>query len=271
MTGRLPGVLRAQPFDRRGPANPHAPSRIEIDLHHRVLHFGRYGAFDADFMERSRAGTLLGRQVRSPHVVDQALTALSQALMFSEHPNYVWVGDAVRAMGAPEFDWDEFWNRVIERDIVLHACAVVDYLRGAYQLAVRDMPRPAARAGLVRRGIHAAEISAMGSSRVQRGLSGRLAMLVAEFLRSRSIHAHVSFRTDYTLSMRPAWNSSEVCKRDGDGFTWAAAQSPAGGVSILVRFAAPIARRVELDLWSGERPERTGSTLTISSSIREPS
>ena len=253
VTGRLPGVLRAQPFDRRGPANPHAPSRVEIDLHHRVLHPGRYGEFDADFIERSHVSSLLNREVRSPHLVDQALTALSQALMFSEHPNYVWIGDAMRAMRASDFAWPEFWARVEQRDILLHARSVVGYLQDAFALPVRDMPVPTARRSRMKDVIHAAEISAMGRSRAQRGLSGRLAMLVAESLRSTSIRKRVAFRTDYTISMRPSHGSPGLLQREGDGFTWDATLARGGEISISVQFAAPITQRVELDLWSGER------------------
>jgi hypothetical protein len=253
MTGRLPGALRAQAFDRRGPTNPYAPNRIEIDLHHRVLHPGRYGDFDADFIARSQIGTLLGREVLSPHVVDQALTAVSQALMYSDHPNYVWIGDAVRAMQTPAFDWPEFWARVMQRDILLHAQSVVGYLKETFALPVSNMPEPAALSGRLRGFLHAAEISAMGRSRVRRGLSGRLAMLTAEYLRSRAIRRPTTFRTDYTVDMRPHNALDTPLKRAGDGFTWDVVQRRGGGISILVRFATPITGRLELDLWAGER------------------
>ena len=132
-----------------------------------------------DFIARSQIGTLLGREVLSPHVVDQALTAVSQALMYSEHPNYVWIGDAVRAMQTPAFDWTEFWDRVMQRDILLHAQSVVGYLKETFALPVSNLPEPAALRGRLRGFLHAAEISAMGRSRAQRGLSGRLVMLTA--------------------------------------------------------------------------------------------
>lgn len=253
VTGRLPGVLRAQPFDRLGPANPHAPSRIEIDLHHRVLHPGRYGEFDSDFIERSQVGNLLNREVRSPHVVDQALTALSQALMFSQHPNYVWIGDAVRAMRAPDFAWPEFWDRVIQRDILFHARAVVGYLEKTFGVPVGDVPEAARRQGAWKKTIHAAEISAMGRSRAQRGLSGRLAMLIAESLRTRAIPARVGFRTNYIVAMNPTRASAIVLGQQGEGFVWDAAPADRRGVSIQVQFPEPLMQRVDLDLWSGER------------------
>jgi hypothetical protein len=218
-----------------------------------VLHPGRYGEFDADFIGRSQVGNLLNREVRSPHLVDQALTALSQALMFSEHPNYVWIGDAVRAMRAPNFEWAEFWDRVMQRDILLHARAVVGYLEKTVALPVRDVPEPTRRQGGLKTAIHAAEISAMGRSRAQRGLSGRLAMLVAESLRTRTVPARVAFRTNYNVAMRPARGSATMFKRQGDGFMWDAVPAGRGGVSVHVQFPAPLKQRVDLDLWSGER------------------
>lgn len=93
----------------------------------------------------------------------------------------------------------------------------------------------------------------MGRSRAQRGLSGRLAMLVAESLRTRAIPAGVAFRTNYIVTMRPARGSATMFKRQGDGFMWDAVPAGRRGVSIHVQFPTPLRQRVDLDLWSGDR------------------
>lgn len=93
----------------------------------------------------------------------------------------------------------------------------------------------------------------MGRSRAQRGLSGRLAMLIAESLRTRAIPARVGFRTNYIVAMNPTRASAIVLGQQGEGFVWDAAPADRRGVSIQVQFPEPLMQRVDLDLWSGER------------------
>jgi hypothetical protein len=252
VSGRIPGRIRAQSFDHSAPANDHAPDRVEIDLHHRALHFGRNGDFDTAMLGRSRTGALLGRDVRRLSAVDHALQTLTHAFPHDPHPTYGWVVDAVRVLRDPEFAWDDFLHETERRRICCHMHSVLTYLAAAFSLPVPALDRlTRARQFPGETVLHRAEISAIGRDRQQRGLMGKAAMVAAELLRSRCLVPRVDFQTDFGSTMRRCRRSPTPVPVDSG---YCATLIPAdGGVLVTVSMAGSAERRLDFDLWSDGR------------------
>jgi uncharacterized protein YegL len=180
VTGRIPGRSRAKAFDKAGPANPHAPERIEIDLHHRALHLGHRGRFDDDLVDRSLPADLLGRPVRVLAAVDEALVAIGQALQGDANPGHFWIGDALAALRSPGFDAAAFWERARLRRFDTHAAVVLAWLDQQFGLPPGILAaRPPARGWLARR-LDQAELRAMARPPRERGLLDRIVLRLAE-------------------------------------------------------------------------------------------
>lgn len=250
--GRIPGRIRAQPFDHSAPVNPHAPKRVEIDLHHRVLHFGRTSDFDDVMMNRSRPGVLLGRKVRVLSVVDHALQTLCHAFRQGLQPSYGWVVDAVRVLRTPDFDWDDFFHQVERRRICWHMYSVLTYLSAAFALPVPSLDHLALSQRFPwERSLHEAEICAVARNRLQRGITGKAVMFAAELLRSRRLFQRVDFKTDYGIAMRREYRVSSPVPA---GAPYLATLTPAdNGVLVEVSVPGAVKNRFDFDLWADGR------------------
>ncbi|MDD2336410.1 MAG: nucleotidyltransferase family protein [Geobacteraceae bacterium] len=252
VSGRIPGRIRAQSFDHSAPANAHAPDRVEIDLHHRALHFGRTGDFDAAMLDRSCPGMLLGRAVRRLTAVDHALQTLVHAFPHDPQPTYGWVVDAVRVLQNPNFDWDDFFREVEHRRICCHMYSVLTYLATAFSLPMPALDRlTASKLFPWEPALHRAEIRAIGQNSQQRGLAGRVAMVAAELLRSRRLNNRVDFQTDYGITMCRSRRSTKPVPVDS-GYS-ATLSRAEGGVLVAVSMAGSLQGRLDFDLWADSR------------------
>lgn len=252
VSGRIPGRIRAQAFDHRAPANAHAPNRVEIDLHHRVLQLGRNGDFDVAMLGRSRAGILLGRNVQRLSAVDHALQTLTHAFPRDPQPTYGWVLDAVRVLQEPGFDWDDFTREVECRRICQHMVSVLTYLSSTFSLPVPVLDRLArSRQFPGERMLHQVEIRNVGRIRQQRGLAGTIAMFAAELLRSRRLYPRVDFQTDYSITMR---RCRPMAAPVSNAYGYSAMLRPEnGGVLISIAVASTALRRLDFDVWADDR------------------
>lgn len=252
VSGRIPGRIRAQSFDHSAPANAHAPDRVEIDLHHRVLHFGRNGDFDTAMLDRTRPGTLLGRSVRRLAAVDHALQTLTHAFPHDAQPTYGWIVDAVRVLRDPDFDWDDFCREAERRRICCHMASVLTYLATAFALPVPVLDHLARTRQFPGESVlHRAEMRAIGQDRQRRGVVGKAALFTAELLRSRQLHPRVDYRTDYGLTMGRCPGVPLPVPHDA---VFRAELCPEfGGVLVTVAVAGPAPHRHDFDLWADER------------------
>ena len=152
----------------------------------------------------------------------------------------------------PGFDWDDFFREAVRRRICLHMVSVLTYLGTAFSLPMPALERLAlARQFSWEPELHRAEIRAIGQNRQQRGLVGKLAMSVAELLRSRRLFPRVDFQTDYGVTMRRCRRSSMPVPLDSG---YSALLSPAaGGVLVIVSVAGEAQRRLDFDLWADGR------------------
>jgi hypothetical protein len=250
VTGRIPGRLRAKAFDKPGPANPHAPERIEIDLHHRAMHVARYSTLDDDLVARSLPGELLGRPVRVLAPVDEALVAIGQAVQWDSGPSHLWIGDALAALRAPDFDADEFWARARARRFDTHAALVVAWLARQFGLPPAVLAaRPPARRWLALRLDHA-ELRAMARPHAARGLPGQAALRLAEALRGGWRRPAPGFRTDLGQRLR-ASRGAPAPVPPGEEFSWTIADAPDGSAVLRITLGAPPPPRADFDLWVG--------------------
>jgi hypothetical protein len=251
VTGRIPGQLRAKAFDKLGPANPHAPDRIEIDLHHRAMHVARYSTLDDDLVGRSLPGELLGRPVRVLAPVDEALVAIGQAVQWDTNPSHVWIGDALAALRSPGFDASEFWHRAQARRFDTHAACVLSWLDRQFGLP-QDVvaARPAPRRGLALR-LDRAELEAMARAPDARGLLDRAALRIAEALRGGWRRPAPPFRTDLGQRLR-ASHATPPRVPEGEAFCWTIASRSDGGLALTITFGEAPPPRADFDLWFGE-------------------
>ncbi|MCX7685545.1 MAG: nucleotidyltransferase family protein [Acetobacteraceae bacterium] len=250
VTGRIPGRLRAKAFDKPGPANPHAPERIEIDLHHRAMHAGRYGRFDDDLVARSLPGELLGRPIRVLAPVDEALVAIGQALQWDTNPSHPWIGDALSALRAPGFDAAEFWARARARRFDTHAAAVLEWLDRCFGLPPAVLlARPPPRRGPAL-WLDRAELRAMARPPRARGLPERAALWLAEALRGGWRKPSPPFPTDLGQRLTPSAEAPRPVP-PGEEFAWEIADRQDGGRALTVTLAGPPPSRADFDLWFG--------------------
>ena len=248
-TGRIPGSVRAQSFDKVIASNPHGQNRAEIDLHRSALHFGRYGHFDKTMWDTADSGNLMGRPVRFPGATSRALIAAMHGLIYDVDSTFVWIVDAVRAMRDPKFSWSSFLHEVHRRKIEPHALRVLDYLQETYGVGFgpneREQLKPRALNFLF-----GAELDAIAASREQRGLGGRMAMAVAEFARSGSFRRRVGFKTDFGVRMRRLGATTAPF---GAGEPNHFRAEPAGGyLHVVVELPDMAKGRQDFDLWSGD-------------------
>lgn len=254
ITGRIPGRIRAQPFDKRIVGNPHGQDRAEIDLHRSALHFGRYGRFDDAFFDRTLYGNLLGRTVRYLHPGDQALVAVMHALNHDPDSSFGWLGDAVRALRHPDFQWGDFTGELMRRRLGRHAAPVLGYLDATFGVGVPDGLLDAmARTPLG--WLFDAEVAAIGRNRLDRGWRGRAAMMAAEAIRSGAVSRFVRYRTDYGIRMRRFRSRPAPPDLPAGGFrdrveVLGGAPSRA---AIEVVCGPNGSRKFDLDLWAGDR------------------
>lgn len=249
--GRLPGRIRAQAFDRVQASNSHAPDRIEIDLHHRAVHFGRYGRFDEAMWPRAGSGSLLGTPVMWPSAVDQALIAISQALTPGPGETFVWIADLVRAFRDPAFDGDLFSAEVRRRKIDWHAHCVLGYAADTFGIP-RQIVKPAG--AIPRARLHRREIAVIGRARSQRSLVDRAALFLAEALRSGFGGPGVRHKTDFGVRMRPASTEVGTPKhRLPDGAAWHGKPNGTAQAEITVVLDDAATGRWDYDLWIADR------------------
>jgi hypothetical protein len=251
VTGRIPGRSRAKAFDKPGPVNPHAPERIEIDLHHRALHLGHRGRFDDDLVDRSLPADLLGRPVRVLSAVDEALVAIGQALQGDANPSHFWIGDALAALRSPGFDAVEFWARARQRQFDTHAAAVLAWLDRQFGLPPAILAtRPPARGWLARRIDHA-ELRAMARPPRKRGLLDRMLLRLAEVRRGGWRRPVPPFPTDLGRRLSAVWWAREPVA-EGRDITWRIARGSGGEERVILTFSGAPPARADFDLWCGE-------------------
>lgn len=251
VTGRIPGRSRAKAFDKAGPANPHAPERIEIDLHHRALHLGHRGRFDDDLVDRSLPAELLGRPVRVLAAVDEALVAIGQALQGDANPSHFWIGDALAALRSPGFDAAAFWERARLRRFDTHAAVVLAWLDQQFGLPPGILAaRPPARGWLARR-FDQAELRAMARPPRERGLLDRIVLRLAEGRRGGWRRPNPPFPTDLGRRLSAVWGAAEPVP-EGRDITWRIAPDAGGEERVILTFAGAPPARADFDLWCGE-------------------
>jgi len=254
VSGRIPGRIRAQAFDRKLHGTPDGKSRVEIDLHRSVLHFGRNARFDDAFFGRTTPGNLLGTPVETLHAVDRALVSASHALITDPDKNFVWILDAVRAFRHPTFDWDHFFKSVEDRRMGRHLGPVLSYLDRTFQIGLpagfveRLMRDPLAL-------LFDAEIAAIGKNREGRGFSGRVVIFLAELLRSRAFVRNVPFQTDFGVRMCRSDGSVALDRGQPPSLRYAFRTDRDCAKSLIVDVACDMSsrRRRDLDLWFGDR------------------
>lgn len=248
-TGRIPGSVRAQPFDKVISKNPHGQNRAEIDLHRSALHFGRYGDFDETMWDRADQGNLMGRAVQFPGATSRALIASMHGLIYDVDSTFVWVVDAVRAMRDPKFSWSDFLNEIRRRKLEQHALRVLDYLQGVFGVgfgeAQRQQLKPSALGFLFD-----AELDAIAASRDQRGIRGRVEIALAEFARSRSFRRRVEFKTDFGVRMAKVSDQTEPFGV-GEEYRFGAVQARRQ-VDLTIELPLTAKGRRDFDLWRGE-------------------
>lgn len=253
VTGRIPGRIRAQPFDKIGPTSPHAPTRIEIDLHHRAIHFGRYSTADNDLLDRSRPGLLLGRPVRYLCAVDRALVSISQAIMHDKQPTYIWVGDAVEAIRSPDFDLDEFIERARRRRFSHQAVEVLHRLGFLFGLPEFDLPERRPRhSSRIGRKLYELETRAVAKPRSQRSFIDNAARMIAEAARFEWHAYQPGFRTDLGVRLTPT-RSRNRYDNDAAEFRWSASQDANGRAALTIQFDAEPPKRADFDVWADGR------------------
>ncbi|MCS6931141.1 MAG: glycosyltransferase [Acetobacteraceae bacterium] len=226
------------------------PERIEIDLHHRAMHAGRYGRFDDDLVARSLPGELLGRPIRVLAPVDEALVAIGQALQWDTNPSHPWIGDALSALRAPGFDAAEFWARARARRFDTHAAAVLEWLDRRFGLPPAVLPaRPPPRRGPAL-WLDRAELRAMARPPRARGVPDRAALWLAEALRGGWRKPSPPFPTDLGQRLTPSAEAPRPVP-PGEEFAWDIAVRPDGGRALTVTLAGPPPPRADFDLWFG--------------------
>jgi hypothetical protein len=250
VTGRIPGRSRAKAFDKPAPANPHAPERIEIDLHHRALHVARDSPLDDDLVARSLPAELLGRPVRVLAPVDEALVAIGQAVQWDVNPSHPWIGDALAALRSPGFDAAEFWARARARRFDSHAGEVLAWLDRRFGL-----PPDLLRARLAApRGpllwLYRAELRAMARPPPARGVAERAALRAGEMLRGGWRRPAPPFPTDLGQRLRPS-RAAPMAVPPGETFAWELVDGPDGERRLRITLAGPPPPRADFDLWCG--------------------
>lgn len=249
-TGRIPGRIRAQPFDKQITGNPHGQNRAEIDLHRAALHFGRYGRFDEKFWQRMVAGDLLGRKVQLPGATDRALIATMHGLVHDADGTFAWIVDAVRAFRHPDFDWRDFATEIRARKLAEHVNRVLAYLEATFGIGFGD--REAAMIGKSGLGLlFGAELKAIARNRAGRGLSGKLTIAIAEFVRSHAFSHSVPYRTEFGIRMTKKPAKAASC--DKPRFDWRVLSlSEKDRLSLEVDICDASRPHLDFDLWSGD-------------------
>lgn len=249
-SGRIPGNVRAQSFDKLIVNNPHGQNRAEIDLHRSALHFGRYGYFDETMWNDADDGNLMGRPVRFPNATNRALIAAMHGLIYDADSTFMWVVDAVRALRDPAFSWPAFLHEVERRKLDQHALRVLDYLQNTFDVGFDEAQRRHLKSPALGF-LFAAELKAIATSRAQRGVPGRLAMAMAEFARSGSFGRRVGFKTDFGVWMARISDQTEPFHA-GEEYHFRAAQARNQADVTIELPASANGRRRDFDLWRGD-------------------
>ena len=206
-TGRIPGPIRAQAFDKRITDQQGNSYRVEIDLHRSALHLGRHGRADDVFFKRTEVGQLLGRSVPILAAPDWALVSVMHGLVYSESPNYAWLVDAVRALQTPGLDTHQFVATLQERSLIIAAQPILDYLSEGFQV---NLPKTKLAVGGLLRSLYEKEAQAIACSRQERGWWGRCILWLAELCRSKSWGHFVDYRSDWGVYAKRSWVSAFV-------------------------------------------------------------
>jgi hypothetical protein len=193
-SGRIPGAIRAQSFDREMTDQQGARYRVEIDLHRSVLHLGRNGDADHAFFSRTLPAQFFGRSVQILHHQDWALVSLMHGGVYSESPNFAWLIDAIRAMRSPSFCADDLVKVLADRSLTTACQPLVKYLADNFGL---DLPPLTTPQTLIASFLFDQEAKAIRASRAQRGVWGRLFMWAGEFWRTKQWSHQVTYACDW--------------------------------------------------------------------------
>lgn len=200
VSGRIPGGIRAQTFDKTITDAQGLQRRVEIDLHRCAHHLGRNSSFDDEFYQNSQKANLLGRDVDILHPTDLALLSLMHGGIYSKDPNFAWLTDVIRSIRHPQFSWDHFSNSISSRKLLSHAKPILKYLENNFELKIHS--KLLKDIDVTHSYLFERESLAISLPRENRGISGRLLMFVAEVWRSKKLFYKVKYTSDLGFGCR---------------------------------------------------------------------
>lgn len=238
--GRLPGEVRAAPFDKdHVQSSETAPT--EIDLHWSALRMGRTADHDGRLWSRARTVEILGRAVQVPSASDQLIIALAHGVVADTDRPADWVIDAVTCLRDRSLDWrvvaDEARARRLEVPIASGLALLSEELGLDVPGEIRDAVGEGAKHWLFMR-----EFGSEATERRERGPLTRMTSSLAEWVRSRGLGQTAgpsAPRVSVVPLLGPARRNWQVLVVGG-----------------TTRLAAPIGGRLSLAVDLGDWPGR---------------
>jgi hypothetical protein len=105
-----------------------AKPNFEVDMHQFSLLMNRHSGADDGLWSRSRPGTFVGVPVKLPHPSDRLAILCGHSFLFSPVRSLEWVGDALAAIEAPDFEWNTFVTEVLARELAAPTKVLLDFL-----------------------------------------------------------------------------------------------------------------------------------------------
>jgi len=104
VNGRLPGMVKSQPFGYVRPDETSPAAAAEIDVHSVPLRFGQRGNWDDGLWQRAQSAEFLGVPVKVPSVSDRFVHAIAHGLVADDDSPADWAVDALVALRDQRFD-----------------------------------------------------------------------------------------------------------------------------------------------------------------------
>lgn len=183
VNGRLPGMVKSQPFAPVSLAENRRADYMEIDIHSVPLRLGQHGDWDNELWQRAEKAKFLDVLVNVPSMSDRYVHAIAHGLVADEDSPADWAVDALFALRDKRFDPVTVAAEIRRRRIGVPLAIGSRYLRDVLNADVPEILFEACRRDLTS-ALYLREMAATIVLGRERSVTQRLLAGTAEWLRS---------------------------------------------------------------------------------------
>jgi hypothetical protein len=185
VNGRLPGMVKSQPFAPVRLVEQRPADYLEIDVHSVPLRLGQRGDWDSELWQRGERVEFMGIPVTVPSVSDRYVHAIAHGLVADEDSPADWAVDAFFALRDKRFDPATVAAEIRHRRIGVPLAIGSTYLRDVLNVDVPEIVFEVCRRD-VASSLYRQEMAATMVLGRERVAPQRLLVGIAEWFRSAS-------------------------------------------------------------------------------------